>query len=113
MSDIPSDAREEAEAEIALEVELDARPEKVWRAIAIPAFREPWLPGADLAEPEPVASVPGVEVCYRMREDGAPSPKAPSHSGSNPARRAAPCSGSFTGSRAILAERAPTTTFAP
>ncbi len=76
MSDIPSDAREEAEAEIALEVELDARPEKVWRAIAIPAFREPWLPGADLAEPEPVASVPGVEVCYRMREDGAPFPES-------------------------------------
>ena len=69
MSDIASNPREEAE--IALEYELDATPEKVWRAIAVAAFRERWLPGADLAEPEPIASIPGVEVRYRMREDGA------------------------------------------
>jgi hypothetical protein len=72
MSDIASDAGKEAE--IALEYELDAAPEKVWRAIAIAAFRERWLPEADLAEPEPVASIPGVEVQYRMREDGASFP---------------------------------------
>ena len=72
MSDIAGDAGEEAE--IALEYELEAAPEKVWRAIAIAAFRERWLPGADLAEPEPIGSIPGVEVRYRMREDGAPSP---------------------------------------
>jgi uncharacterized protein YndB with AHSA1/START domain len=74
MSDIASDPREEAkkEAEIALEYELDAAPEKVWRAIAIAAFRERWLPQADLATPEPIASIPGVEVRYRMREEGAP-----------------------------------------
>ena len=70
MSDIASDPREEAE--IALEYELDAAPEKVWRAIAVAAFRERWLPEADLAEPEPIASIPGVEVRYRMREEGAP-----------------------------------------
>ena len=70
MSDIASDPREQAE--IALEYELDAAPEKVWRAIAVAAFRERWLPEADLAEPEPIASIPGVEVRYRMREDGAP-----------------------------------------
>ena len=76
MSDTTSDPRQETEdrAEIALEVELDAAPDKVWRAIAIPAFRERWLPQADLAEPEPIASVPGVEVRYRMREEGAPFP---------------------------------------
>jgi uncharacterized protein YndB with AHSA1/START domain len=78
MSDTMSDSREESEdrAEIALEVELDAAPEKVWRAIAVPAFRERWLPQADLAEPEPIASVPGVEVRYRMREEGAPFPES-------------------------------------
>jgi hypothetical protein len=70
MSEIASDPREEAE--IALEYELDAAPEKVWRAIAVAAFRERWLPKADLAEPDPVASIPGVEVRYRMREEGAP-----------------------------------------
>jgi uncharacterized protein YndB with AHSA1/START domain len=78
MSDSASDPREETEeeAEIALEYELDAAPEKVWRAIAVAAFRERWLPEADLAEPEPIASVPGVEVRYRMREDGAPFPES-------------------------------------
>jgi len=69
-NDPPEDTQDEAV--IALEVELDAPPEKVWRAIAIADFRERWLPQADLAEPEPVASIPGVEVQYRMREDGAP-----------------------------------------
>jgi uncharacterized protein YndB with AHSA1/START domain len=74
MSDIASDPREEAE--IALEYELDATPEKVWRAIAVAAFRERWLPQADLAEPEPIASIPGVEIRYRMREEGAPFPES-------------------------------------
>ena len=78
MSDIEDDPRDETEdkAEIALEYELDAKPEKVWRAIAVAAFRERWLPNADLAEPEPIASVPGVEVRYRMREEGAPFPES-------------------------------------
>jgi uncharacterized protein YndB with AHSA1/START domain len=70
MSDIAIDPREEAE--ITLDYELDAAPEKVWRAIAVPAFRRRWLPEADLAEPEPISSDPGVEVRYRMREEGAP-----------------------------------------
>jgi hypothetical protein len=68
MSDIASDPEE---TEIALEYELDAAPEKVWRAIALAAFRDRWLPEADLAGPEPIASIPGVEVQYRMREEGA------------------------------------------
>ena len=70
MSDVTTESVEEAE--IALEYELDAAPEKVWRAIAIAAFRERWLPQADLAEPEPIASIPGVEVRYRMRDEGVP-----------------------------------------
>jgi hypothetical protein len=72
MSDMASDAR--VETEIALEYELEAAPEKVWRAVTVPAFRERWLPEADLAEPDPIASVPGVEVRYRMREEAAPFP---------------------------------------
>jgi hypothetical protein len=78
MSDTMSDSRENTEdkAEIALEVELDAPPEKVWRAIAVATFRERWLPEADLAEPDPIASIPGVEVRYRMREEGAPFPES-------------------------------------
>ncbi|HEY1454474.1 MAG TPA: hypothetical protein VGF57_13520 [Roseiarcus sp.] len=76
MSDIASDPRQKTESktEIALEYELDAAPEKLWRAIAVAAFRERWLPEADLAGPEPIASVPGVEIRYRMRKEGAPFP---------------------------------------
>jgi hypothetical protein len=73
MSEMAADSQE---AEIALEVELDAAPEKVWRAIAIPAFRDRWLPEADLAEPEPIAAIPGVEVQYRLREEGSPFPES-------------------------------------
>jgi len=74
MSDVAAEPVEEGE--IALEYELDAKPEKVWRAIAVAAFRERWLPEADLAGPEPIASIPGVEVRYRMREKGAPFPES-------------------------------------
>ncbi|HEY1782753.1 MAG TPA: hypothetical protein VGG79_20400 [Roseiarcus sp.] len=77
MTDTKSEAREDsAEAEIVLEYELDVAPEKVWRAIAVAAFRERWLPEADLAEPEPIASIPGVEIRYRMREGCASFPES-------------------------------------
>ncbi|AWN47091.1 hypothetical protein DK419_12865 [Methylobacterium terrae] len=52
--------------------ELGEPPEKVWRAVSIPALREHWLPGAALAAPEPVAVTPGEEVSYRMREAAPP-----------------------------------------
>ena len=55
--------------ELVLDYELAAPPEKVWRAISIPAFREQWLPGGDLADPEPVASAPGEAISYRMRDE--------------------------------------------
>lgn len=51
---------------------LNEPPEKVWRALSIPALREHWLPGAALAAPEPVAVTPGEEVSYRMREAAPP-----------------------------------------
>lgn len=70
MNDAPSDGLNNGE--ITLEYELDAPPEKVWRAIAIPAFRERWLPEANLAEPAPVASIPGEEARYRIRGDSLP-----------------------------------------
>lgn len=67
MSDTHDDARE-----LVLEYELDAPPEKVWRAVTIPALRERWLPQSDLAGAEPVSSVPGEEVCYRVSESEPP-----------------------------------------
>ena len=61
-----------AEEEIALEYELDAPPEKVWRAIAYAQFRNSWLPESSLAEAEPVSAIAGEEICYRMRDDRPP-----------------------------------------
>ncbi|UDF30567.1 UNVERIFIED_ORG: SRPBCC domain-containing protein [Roseateles sp. XES5] len=54
------------------EYDLDAPPEKVWRAISLPAFRERWLPGDRLADTAPLATVPGEEIRYRMRDDDPP-----------------------------------------
>jgi hypothetical protein len=108
MSEIASDPREEAE--IALEFELDAAPEKVWRAIALAAFRERWLPQADLAEPEPVASIPGVESGTECGRTALPFPTAPSPSGSSPDRGAARCFGSSIKWKRV--GTAPTTIFA-
>lgn len=54
--------------QLVFEYQLDAPPEKVWRALSIPAFRERWLP----AEVEALSAVPGEEVCYRLREEEPP-----------------------------------------
>ncbi|XAZ21795.1 SRPBCC domain-containing protein [Sinorhizobium sp. B11] len=52
--------------------ELDAPPEKVWRAISIAEFREKWLPKEALAEPQSVSETPGKEIRYRLRDDAPP-----------------------------------------
>jgi uncharacterized protein YndB with AHSA1/START domain len=69
-----SDAAEHDRADTALvlEYELDAPPEKVWRAVTIPALRQRWLPDSDLAGAEPESSVIGEEVRYRVRESEPP-----------------------------------------
>jgi uncharacterized protein YndB with AHSA1/START domain len=48
--------------------QLNAPPEKVWRALSIPAFRERWLP----VEVEALSAVPGEEVRYRLKEEEPP-----------------------------------------
>jgi len=62
-----SDTQERAK-ELVFEYQLDAPPEKVWRALSIPAFRERWLP----AQVEALSSVPGEELRYRLREEEPP-----------------------------------------
>ncbi|MFC3058557.1 SRPBCC family protein [Paenirhodobacter populi] len=66
-----AEARPQAKV-LEFEYRLDAPPEKVWRAVTIPAFREKWLPRQDLADREPVATIPGKEISYRMRDDDPP-----------------------------------------
>ncbi|MDQ8728891.1 SRPBCC domain-containing protein [Bradyrhizobium sp. LHD-71] len=69
MNEIKADAKTQ---DLVLEYELDAPPEKVWRAISIPAFRDKWLPTEALASAEPVALAPGEEIRYSIREDEPP-----------------------------------------
>jgi uncharacterized protein YndB with AHSA1/START domain len=61
-----------ADAALVLEYDLEAPPEKVWRAVTIPALRQRWLPDAELAGAEPESSVAGEEVRYRIRESEPP-----------------------------------------
>ena len=69
-----SDAVKPDHADMALvmEYELDAPPEKVWRAVTIPALRERWLPDSDLAGAEPESTITGEEVRYRLRDSEPP-----------------------------------------
>lgn len=69
MSDTEAEGQEKV---LVFEYELDAPPEKVWRAVSIPAFREKWLPKQELAEAEPVSTAAGEDVSYRMRDDEPP-----------------------------------------
>lgn len=62
-----SDTQDRAK-QLVFEYQLDAPPEKVWRALSIPAFRERWLP----AEVEAISAVPGEELRYRLREEEPP-----------------------------------------
>ncbi|WP_346900456.1 hypothetical protein [uncultured Roseibium sp.] len=52
--------------------EFNDPPQKVWRAISIPEFRENWLPNEALAETEATSVTPGREIRYRLREDSPP-----------------------------------------
>lgn len=58
--------------DIELEYDFDEPPQKVWRAISIPEFRESWLPSDALADPEATSVTPGQEVRYRMRDNAPP-----------------------------------------
>ncbi len=59
---------QERTKQLVFEYQLEAPPEKVWRALSIPAFRERWLP----AEVEAISAVPGEEMRYRLREEEPP-----------------------------------------
>ncbi|MGC6387377.1 SRPBCC family protein [Ewingella sp. S1.OA.A_B6] len=57
---------------VVLKYDLDAPPEKVWRAISLSSLRQQWLPSQVLAESAPVCSIPGKEICYKMQDDEPP-----------------------------------------
>ena len=53
---------------LVLQYDLDAEPEKVWRAISLKDYRERWLPQDDLVSAEAVSVKPGQEIRDRMRD---------------------------------------------
>jgi uncharacterized protein YndB with AHSA1/START domain len=57
---------------IELEYELNEPPQKVWRAISIPEFRDSWLPKEALADPDATSITPGREVRYKLRDNTPP-----------------------------------------
>jgi uncharacterized protein YndB with AHSA1/START domain len=61
-----------ADTALVLEYDFDAPPEKVWRAVTIPALRQRWLPDCDLVGAEPETSVKGEEVRYLVRDSEPP-----------------------------------------
>lgn len=62
----------ETAVRLIIEYELDASPQKVWRAISIPELRANWLPEQDLSRSEPVEMIPEKQASYRMRETEPP-----------------------------------------
>lgn len=62
----------QAAANLVLEYELDASPQKVWRAISLAEFRENWLPHAELSDAEAHIITPEQVVSYRMRDNTPP-----------------------------------------
>jgi len=62
-----------SEADLVFEVDLDAPPEKVWRALATPELRKAWLgePGSGAADA--TAVTPGRRLDLAWSEDGADS----------------------------------------
>jgi uncharacterized protein YndB with AHSA1/START domain len=63
------DAQQEC---IDLQYEIDEAPQKVWRAITMPEFRQSWLPDADLADSEATTLTPGHAVTCKMRDNAPP-----------------------------------------
>ncbi len=72
MTGSQADRRRKAPASLRFDYELDAPPQKVWRALSIAEFRDNWLPATALAQSEAVTVTPGEEVSYRMRESEPP-----------------------------------------
>ncbi|MGG4604836.1 SRPBCC family protein [Paenalcaligenes sp. Me131] len=69
MSEITTESSDDT---LILEYQLEAPPEKVWRAISIPEFREQWLPSDALIESTPIFTVQNKEQHYRMRDEDFP-----------------------------------------
>ena len=58
--------------QLVFEYAFEASPEKVWRAVSMAEFPRKWLPDGALADPEPVSSIPGQEIRYRMLDEAPP-----------------------------------------
>lgn len=64
--------KQRAKTDLVLDYELDFPPEKVWRALSTPSFREQWLPQQELLSQDPVSQIEEKEISYRMRDSEPP-----------------------------------------
>jgi uncharacterized protein YndB with AHSA1/START domain len=63
-----------ASQQLAFEYELEAPPEKVWRALTVPALRDHWLrPAQASVVAEVVEADPPARLSWRWREIGRPA----------------------------------------
>lgn len=58
----------EEPADLVLEYDLDAPPDKVRRALGVADIRRRWFPDHDLADPDAVETMSDGEIRYRMKE---------------------------------------------
>ncbi len=56
---------------VTLTYQLEASPEKIWKALRNPEFRRQWWPDGDHAE-EIDTAIPGQSVSYRLKESEPP-----------------------------------------
>jgi uncharacterized protein YndB with AHSA1/START domain len=61
-----------AELGIEDDYDIDAPPQKVWRALHTPELRDIWLPSKTLADPDAISVIPGEEIRYRLRDEAPP-----------------------------------------
>lgn len=66
------DEQKKKDSGIELVFDLDFPPQKVWRALSIPEFREKWLPNRDLSELAAIVVTSGQEIRYNMRDSDPP-----------------------------------------
>ncbi|MFK4824971.1 SRPBCC domain-containing protein [Paenochrobactrum sp. BZR 588] len=57
---------------LVFEYELEATPQKLWRALTIAEFRAKWLPELAQQQAEPGSLIPQKQICYKIREKTPP-----------------------------------------
>lgn len=67
--------RDQEALRVVVECDMDSSPEKIWRALTIPALAQEWLGlGADAVQYEVLEALPHTRVRYSWRDETASQP---------------------------------------